>query len=207
MTEIVGDAFPSYSNTFGQSIELHVHHFATPHSNLNTLFLGTYSVKNAKTERLLLQKGEALTSERGSEGGVSSTKYLSAADANYYNRAKWGIKNQGEGHYIFENTETGRYLYADGDEVLQYDCGYEGRVEEAPLCLGSDANYENRALWRIIDNGDGRYLIRSVVNYRYLLCLGETPTKYEGSYGQYSKRCVMADTNYDDRAFWKIIKS
>ena len=161
-------------------------------------------MQNVRTRRLLLDPWDRVTEERGSEGGVSSAKYLSGTDLNYYHLAYWIITNEEEGEYIFENADTRRYLYADGDEILG-DCGHEG-TEVAPLCLSSDANYENRALWKIIDNGDGRYLIRSVVNFRYLLSLGEPPAHYhESTYGQYSTRCVMADANYDSRAFWKII--
>ena len=160
-------------------------------------------MRNVRTRRLLLADGKEVTKERGAEGGVSSANSVYAADRNYYNYHYWNIKNQGDGYYIFENIAKTRYLYAEGDEVLPGDCGFEGGVAEAPLCLGSDANYENRTLWRIIDNGDGNYLIRSVVNYRYLSSPGERPTGHEGNYGP---KCVMADANYDDRAVWAITK-
>ena len=161
-------------------------------------------MRNVRTRRFLIAHGGKVTKERGAEGGVSSGNLLSGASQDFYDRTYWNIKKQGEGHYIFESIKTGRYAWADGDEVLPGDCGFEGGVEKAPLCLGSDANYENRALWRIIDNGDGKYLIRNVVNYRYLSSLGERPTKNEGYYGP---KCVLADANYDDRAVWKIKKS
>ena len=91
--------------------------------------------------------GNYFTGERGLEGGVSNGNYITGASADYYNLGSWKILYQGEGNYIIENYANKIYLY--GDEIPG-DCGCEGGVAEASACLESDANYDDRALWKII---------------------------------------------------------
>ena len=153
----------------------------------------------------MLSSGSHVTNERGSEGGASIQNSILGSDANYYNRALWKISNDGHGRYLFENYETKRYLFSQGDEIPG-DRGCERGVKEAPLCLGSDDNYDDRALWRIISKEDEKYLIESVVNFRYVLSEGETPSAGEGGWLR-SPGCVLADANYEDRAIWEIMKN
>ena len=71
---------------------------------------------------------------------LSSGYKVLGTDSNYYNRAFWKIINDGQGGYLFENHETKRYLYSEGDE-MPGDRGCEGGAAEAPLCVDSDASY------------------------------------------------------------------
>ena len=155
-----------------------------------------------RTRRVLHSIGNHFTGERGLEGGVSNANYITGANIDYYYLGSWKILYQGEGQYIIENYLNKRYLYSDGDEIPD-DCGCEDGVAKAPPCLASDANYDNRALWKIIQQGEGKYLIQSVVNFRYVYSQGEPPIRGEGNY-YHSPRCVMSDANYDDRALWEI---
>ena len=55
---------------------------------------------------------------------------------------------------VVENKETKRYLFSDG-EPIKGDRGAEGGWKassgfESPTVVGADANYYNRALWKII---------------------------------------------------------
>ena len=47
------------------------------------------------------------------------------------------------GFYLIQNDFTGRYLFQTGDLVIEDERGYE----DAPETLGTDDNYDNRALW------------------------------------------------------------
>lgn len=166
------------------------------------IFLANVWLRNVKTRRYVFPRGGSVTKERGSEGGVNSANRVVGSDRLYYNRGGWKIIHQGKSTYIFQSADNGRYLYSMGDEIQVYR-GFEGGTTEAPLCLASDDNYDNRALWRIISKGEGKYLIESVVNFRYLLSKGEPPRRSEGGWLN-SPECVMSDANYDDRALWYI---
>ena len=161
-------------------------------------------MKNVRTKRLMFSPGSTVV-ERGSEGGTSLGTGILGSDANYYDRAFWKILNHGQGRYLFENYKTRRYLFSEGD-VLQGNRGCEGVAAEAPPCLGSDANYDNRAVWKIVHQGDGKYFIESVVNFRYVLSYGEPPVRKEGGWHR-SPKCVMTDGNYENRALWEIIRN
>ena len=69
--------------------------------------------------------------------------------------------------------------------------------------LTSDANNDNRALWNIVSQGGGTYLLENVVTFRYVYSAGEQPKRSEGGW-LISPKCGMADGNYDDRALWQI---
>lgn len=70
--------------------------------------------------------------------------------------------------------------------------GGEGGWLYSPGVVGSDANYENRAFWRISRESNKRYFIRNIVTGR-LLFLGS------------SYRAVGSDANYYNRGYWNII--
>jgi hypothetical protein len=170
---------------------------------LKIIFSGRYKLINVRTRRVLHSRGgNYFTGERGLEGGVSNANYITGASADYYSLGSWKILYQGEGNYIIENYANKRYLYSEGDEIPG-DCGCEGGVAEAPPCLESHANYDNRALWKIIQQEEGKYLIQSVVNFRYVYSQGEPVRETDSGYSA-SPRCVMSDANYDDRALWEI---
>lgn len=188
----------------------------TPHVFIKSIFdmqfyenfkfcnsIGVKMLKNVRTRRLMLSRGSTISWERGLEGRNNAIEIL-ASDGNYYNRAHWIIRHYGKGEYIFENGETKRYLFSEGDEIPG-DRGCEGGLEEAPVCRGADDDYDNRALWNIVQQENGKYLIASVVNFRYVSSLGEPPTSSEGGWER-APKCVMADANYDDRALWEIIE-
>lgn len=119
---------------------------------------GKYIIENVETGRYLFQDGQPLEGCRGHEGGWKQASGFAApatvgSDANYYNRAIWKIIPQGNGVYFFENVETRRYLFQDGDPIGG-DRGKEGGWKStsgyaAPTTLGTDANYYNRAYWKL----------------------------------------------------------
>ena len=169
---------------------------------LEIIFLEKYKLINVKTRRVLHSIGNYFSGERGLEGGVSNANYIVGAEDAYYKLGYWKILYQGEGQYIIENYQNKRYLHSEGNEITG-DCGCERGIAESPPCLASDANYDNRALWNIIQKGEGKYLIHSVVNFRYLYSQGEPPNNDEYGY-MHAPRCVMSDANYDNRALWEI---
>ncbi|XP_028415657.1 uncharacterized protein LOC114539018 [Dendronephthya gigantea] len=182
---------------------------------------GKYLIENVETKRYLFQDGEKLKGERGSEGGwLASSGFESpkcvGADANYYNRAYWKFVPQGEDKYFIENVETERYLFQDGPKI-KGNRGSEGgwlasSGFESPKCVGADANYYNRAYWKLEPQGDGKYFIVNVETQRYLFQDGPELKGERGSEGGWlansgfeSPKCVGADANYYNRAYWKII--
>ena len=117
-----------------------------------------YFVENVETKRYLFQDGEKIKGERGDEGGWLASSGFQAppvlgADANYYNQAYWKIIPQGDGKYFFENTETQRYLIQDGEKIKGKRGDEGGWLAssgfQAPPALGADANYYNRAYWKL----------------------------------------------------------
>ena len=183
---------------------------------------GRYFIENVETQRYLFQDGEKICGDRGSEGGWKASSGFESpkcvgADANYYNRAYWNITSQGGGKYFIENDETKRYLFQDGEKISG-DRGSEGGWKassgfESPSCVGADANYYNRAYWKIIPQGGDKYFIENVETKRYLFQDGEKISGDRGSEGGWkassgfeSPKCVGADANYYNRAYWKLIK-
>ena len=66
----------------------------------------------------------------------------------------WNIIPQGCDKYFIENVETERYLFQDGEKI-KCKRGDEGGWKassgyEAPSVLGADANYYNRAYWKLL---------------------------------------------------------
>ncbi|MCE2719012.1 MAG: hypothetical protein ACK6A9_16135 [Dolichospermum sp.] len=60
--------------------------------------------------------------------------------------------------YTIENLETKRYLFSDGSPI-KGDRGAEGgwlasSGFASPNVVGADANYYNRAYWKIIPSGE-----------------------------------------------------
>lgn len=120
------------------------------------------------------------------------------------------------GIYFIENVETQRYLFQDG-EALKGNRGDEGgwlahSGFESPKVVGSDANYYNRAYWKIIHQGNGKYFIENVETRRYLFQDGEHITGSRGDEGGWlavsgfqSPNTVGADANYYNRAYWQIL--
>ena len=107
------------------------------------------------------------------------------ADANYDNRAYWKFVPQGNGKYFIENLKTERYLFQNGNKI-KGDRGAEGGWTSnpgfgVPLCVGSDANYFDRAYWKLEPQGEDRYFIVNVQTQRYLLQDG---SKIEGNRGE-----------------------
>jgi len=127
------------------------------------------------------------------------------------------------GRFFIENVNTRRYLFQDGPEikgpkgsegVWKTDIGFD-----APKVQGADANYYNRAMWKIINlgknkSGDISYFIENVQTKRYLYQMGPKirgPNRgAEGGWlahsGYESPRVVGVDSNFFyNRAHWKLI--
>ena len=185
-------------------------------------FEGVYFIENAETQRYVFQAGHPIKGDRGAEGGWKASSGFEApkvvgADANYYNRAYWKFIPQGDGKYFIENVETKRYLFQDG-KPIKGDRGAEGGWKassgfEAPNVVGADANYYNRAYWKIIPQGSGRYFIENVETKRYLFQDGGKIKGKRGDEGGWlassgfeSPSVVGADANYYNLAYFKIIK-
>ena len=169
------------------------------------------------TRRYVFSTGDKIKGDRGSEGGWLASSGFEApkvvgSDDNYHNRAHWKIIPQGDGKYFFENQETQRYLFQDGPEI-KGDRGCEGGWKassgfESPPVVGTDANYYNRAYWKILPQGDERYFIENVETKRYLF---QDDKKFEGERGceggwLESPSVVGADSNYYNLAYFKLIK-
>ena len=82
---------------------------------------------------------------------------------------------------------------------------------EAPAVVGADANYYNRALWKIIPRGGDKYLIENLETKRYLCQDGPAIKGPRGaekgwaaSSGFKAPAVVGADANYYNRAIWMI---
>ncbi|BCL39084.1 lamin tail domain-containing protein [Nostoc sp. MS1] len=186
--------------------------------NINDLINKSVFIENQETKRYLFSDGEPIKGNRGDEGGwLASSGFASpnvvGADANYYNRAIWKIIPNGDS-FLIENQETKRYLFSDG-EPIKGNRGDEGgwlgsSGFASPNVVGADANYYNRALWKIIPNGDS-FLIENQETKRYVFSDGE-PIKgnrsdeggWLASSGFASPNVVGADANYYNRALWKI---
>ena len=82
---------------------------------------------------------------------------------------------------------------------------------KAPAVVGADANYYNRAYWKIIPQGGGKYLIENVETKRYLFQDGPAIKGRRGAEAGWAAHTgfkapavVGADANYYNRAFWVI---
>ncbi|MBE9209069.1 lamin tail domain-containing protein [Nostoc sp. LEGE 06077] len=116
---------------------------------------------------------------------------------------------------FIESQETKRYLFSTG-EPIKGKRGDEGgwlasSGFESPKVVGTDANYYNRAVWKIIPSGDS-FLIENQETKRYLFSTGEPIKGKRGDEGGWlassgfeSPNVVGADANYYNLALWKII--
>ena len=117
-----------------------------------------YFIENVETRRYLFQDGKPIKGNRGDEGGWKASSGFEApkvvgADSNYYNLAYWKILPQGNGRYFIENVETQRYLFQDGEPIKGErgaEKGWDASTGfESPSLVGADANYYNRAYFKI----------------------------------------------------------
>ena len=183
---------------------------------------GIYFVENVETKRYLFQTGNTIAGKRGDEGGWKDASGFEApavvgTDANYYNRAYWRIIPQGGAKFMFENVVTQRYLFQTGDKITGTR-GSEGGWKEssgfaAPPTVGTDANYYNRAYWKIIPQGDGKYFIENDVTQRYLFQDGPVISGNRGDEGDWQASSgfeapptLGTDANYYNRAYWRVVK-
>ena len=184
---------------------------------------GVYVLENVETQRYLFQDGAIIKGKRGDEGGWAHSSGFQAppvlgTDANYHDRAYWKIIPQGHDMYFIENVETQRYLFQDGEKI-KGKRGNEGGWSsaagfQAPSVLGTDANYYNRAYWKIIPQVGDMYIIENVETGRYLFQNGNTIKGERGDEGGWSSASgfqapsvLGADANYYNRAYWKLVSS
>ncbi len=115
---------------------------------------GTYLIQNEETKRYLLETGKPV-SQRGTEGEGGTANPVAAADDNYYGRAQYNLLHKGNGKYIFENAISKRYLFQTGDRISGDRSAEKGWTDssgfEAPLLVGKDENYNDRALFTVKD--------------------------------------------------------
>ena len=183
---------------------------------------GIYFIENVETERYLFQDGPPIKGKRGDEGGWLASSGFQApsvfgADANYYNRAYWKIISQGGDKYFVENVQTQRYLFQDGPKIKGKRGDEGGWLAssgfQAPSVFGADANYYNRAYWKIIPQGGDKYFFENVETERYLFQDGPKIKGKRGDEGGWlassgfqAPSVFGADANYYNRAYWKLIK-
>ncbi|MGK7941324.1 MAG: hypothetical protein AB4062_14475 [Crocosphaera sp.] len=126
--------------------------------NINDLTNQPVIIENLKTQRYLFSDGKPISGERGDERGWKASSGFESpdivgADANYYNRALWKIIPKNNDNFIIENLETQRYLFSDGKHISGErgdERGWKASSGfESPHVVGADANYYNRALWKI----------------------------------------------------------
>ena len=106
-------------------------------------------------------------------------------------------------------------MFQDGPKIKGFRGAEKGWKAssgfEAPAVVGADANYYNRALWKIIPRGGGKYLIENLETKRYLFQDGPAMKGPRGaekgwaaSSGFKAPAVVGADANYYNRAIWMI---
>jgi len=187
-------------------------------ASINELINKPVLIENQETKRYLFADGAPIKGKRGDEGGwLASSGFPSpnvvGADANYYNRALWKIVPAGDS-FLIENQETKRYLFADGTPIKGKRGDEGGWLASSgfssPNVVGADANYYNRALWKILSAGDS-FLIENQETKRYAFADGEPIKGKRGDEGGWlassgfaSPNVVGADANYYNRALWKI---
>jgi len=153
--------------------------------------------------------------KRGQEGGWvhNNVKPALMSDANYNNKALWKIVKNESDCFVIESVETGRCLFdsAPDGHVGDKRCQDGGWIHKnIKPALMADANYYNRALWKIVERGEG-VLIESAVTGRYLFDsapddhVGEIRGQECGWVHKNVKPAVMADANYYNKALWKIV--
>lgn len=118
---------------------------------------------------------------------------------------------------FIENVPTKRYLFSDGDPI-KGDRGSEGgwlssSGFQSPKMVGADANYYNRAYFKITKQGS-HYLLECDETKRYCFSDGEKISGNRGdehgwkeSSGFEAPCAVGADANYYNRALWTFVKS
>jgi hypothetical protein len=151
-------------------------------------------LKNYKPKRYVFSTGDY--GEK--EGGWLKSPDVVGSDRNYYNRANWYLIKNGT-DYMLRNQETYRYLFSTGDPVK----GSEGCWLKGPAIVGTGANYYNRAIWDLIKQPNGSYLLKNREPKRYLFSTGEPVKAAEG--GWLKRPAVTGtDANYYNRALWNI---
>ena len=106
-------------------------------------------------------------------------------------------------------------MFQDGPKIKGYrgaERGWKAHTGfKAPAVVGADANYYNRAYWKIIPQGGGKYLIENVETKRYLFQDGPAIKGRRGAEAGWAAHTgfkapavVGADANYYNRAFWVI---
>merc|ERR1712150_216421 len=121
-----------------------------------------------------------------------------------------GIENTVSGRYVFDAAVN--YSRKDGlawvdPKKRGGEGGWVGKYVKP--ALGVDANYYNRAIFRMVKRKDGTYFIEAARSNRYLfdagvkLNLKKAKRGAEGGWiAKTIKAAVTADSNYYNRAIW-----
>ena len=104
-----------------------------------------------------------------------------------------------EGTWMFKNYATGRYLFPTERPA--------GKKITYPVCVGADANYLGRAVWKVIKKDSETYFIKNVVTGRYLYQTGDKtdPSVNEGGWLNAPKTVTADDKNLNE-VIWKLVK-
>ncbi len=162
-------------------------------------------LKNLKTERYALSTGKAFSGKITSD--FSKAPKVVGTDNNYYDRANWKLIPVSNTNYFYlKNVITNRYLLCPNEPIRTTDA-QDGGWSKNKAIVGSDANYYNRAQWKITKTyvkGKVGYLLYNVKTNRLLMSTGSKPTKDEKGWTK-SPKLVSADANYYHRAVWHIL--
>ena len=103
-----------------------------------------------------------------------------------------------EGRWIIENVVTGRYLFPSEKPPA-------GEESKYPKCVGADANYLGRAVWKIILKDDDTYFIQNEVTNHYLFQTGDKVEPGEPKEGTANApSTVTADDRNLKQVTWKF---
>lgn len=127
-----------------------------------------------------------------------------------------GTKKIFNGTYLIENAVTQRYVFQDGNPIQGNRGDEKGWLAhsgfQSPKVVGADANYYNRAYWKITHCGDGKHTFENMETKRLLLQDGEPLHGDRGEEGGWlshsgfqSPQVLGADANYYNRALWYIL--
>ena len=178
--------------------------------------VGTSFIESVLTGRYAFDACKATVDpmNRGSEGGWNHKNVKSArcVDGNYYDKAMWRFLSRDDGTFFIEAKTSNRFLLDPGEKIDPKNRGAEGGWvgENVQPVVTADANYNNRAIWRLVSQGDKTFVIENEETHRYLFCGGseENVADKRGKEGGWVQKTVpdliTVDANYYNRVIWKI---
>lgn len=155
------------------------------------------TIKNPATNRYLFASGSVV--DRAEYGWSNSPKVI-GTDTNYYGLGYWKLIPKGNNFYI-KNFKTNRFLFSTGGISTGSDYGWLGM----PQPVVTDADYYDRAPWRVKKWDSNTYRLQNNFSKRYLMQTGSVVNGWEGGWLKSpSVAEVGSESNFYGRATWKI---